>query len=146
MNKNFDNGYVPQVGQPIEDYEDMDLIEVFAKQKALTFLQNPRKYVNHTKVVNFSIINAELSTNTTTAEKKQNAKCFKKQAENIKITDFKNYEDSNKTIAFEGILKSRKSKTALSAEMRVHMKEHIAARNGTKQIFCRICFPRFVNL
>ena len=76
MNKNFDNGYVPQVGQAIDDYQDMDLVEVFAKQKALTFLQNPRKYVNQTKVVNFSIINAELTTET--EGKKQNIKCLKK--------------------------------------------------------------------
>ena len=54
MNKNYDNGYVPKVGQAIDDYRDMDLIEVFAKQKALTFLQNPQKHLNRTKVLNFS--------------------------------------------------------------------------------------------
>ena len=141
MNKNFD--YVPKVGQAIDDYRDMDLIEVFAKQKALAFLQNPQKYMNQTKVLNFSIINAKLATE----GKRQNIKCLKKQAENIEITVFNNYEEKNKTIAFGGILQSRKSKTALTAETRYYMKGHMkkvkANENGTKQKLCgSACFLR----
>ena len=143
MNKNYDNGYVPKVGQAIDDYRDMDLIEVFAKQKALTFLQNPQKHLNRTKVLNFSIINAKLATE----GKIHKIKCLKKQAEYIGILDFNNYEEKNKTIAFGGILQSRKSKTALTTGTRYYMKEHMkivkANDNGIKQKLCvSACFLR----
>ena len=72
---------------------------------------------------------------------------FKKTIENIEITDFNNYEEKNKTIAFGGILQSRKSKTALTTETRYYMKEHMkivkANDNGIKQRLCgSACFLR----
>ena len=100
---NYRNKYVPQLSRDINSNDcDLDLVDIFELQEVdynfITIVTASTKYLNETKIVNFSMINMEkekLSFDVIFRELKK----WKVAAKTIDISDFKNYSEEDKISA-----------------------------------------------
>ena len=105
---NYRNKYVPQLSRRFNrDDSDCDLIDIFEMKEVDKFVTNSPQYLTETKIINFSMINAEkemqnkkLSFATIYRELKK----IKIEAKTINIGDFDNYNQEDRQIAYEGTL------------------------------------------
>ena len=135
-NKNYAQGYIPQLDKPFEDERCFDLEDVFKKQKADRFLKNPQKYIQKTEVINFGIIHEEIKATALTRERVEK---LKKRAETVLADDFKHYNIENKLRGFEGILKAKKKDRMLDAETKNSMKEFLLEHKPNSRCNCCFC-------
>ena len=124
--KNYSNSYIPKVSQPIDNYADLCLDEVFEKQKAVDYLRNPKKYLTNTEVLNFGIINANLE-----GRGKPDIDYLQEKADAIKFVDFDRYGKKNKVKAFKGTLKWKGKKSAL-VDVKDEMKDFLRENEKCK--------------
>ena len=99
---NYRNNYVPQLSRDIKSNDcDLDLVDIFELQEVDKFVTTSTKYLNETKIVNFSMINMEkekLSFDVIFRELKK----WKVAAKTIDISVFKNYSEEDKISAYKG--------------------------------------------
>ena len=130
MTKNDDNRYVPSIDIPIDDYSNMTLHDIFAKRKALQYLKNPKKYLQQTEIINFSIIRAEIE-----KAGKEELAALQRKAEKVELSHFDHYENERRVVVFKGTLKWRKKnkdKSVIDDETKKFMKDLIIEHNRNK--------------
>ena len=129
---NYRNKYVPQLSRRVNrDDSDCDLIDIFEMQEVDKFVANSPRYLTESKIINFSMINAEkdmqnekLSFETIYKELKK----IKIEAKTISIGDFENFNQEDKQIAYRGTLSWDKNnfERKLTIKTRERMKAAVA--------------------
>ena len=106
---NYRNKYIPQLSRDVGSNDcDLDLIDIFELQEVDKFVKTSTKYLNETKIINFAMINMEKEQ----LEKEninfdiifRELKKLKVTAKTVDISDFDNYNENDKIIAYEGTL------------------------------------------
>ena len=130
------NEYIPHVNRAIDDHDELELVDIFDKQCAVSFLDSPKNYLEKVTLINFDIMQRE----TKLTELKGTKSCCKKidfteiyielaklqlKAEDIKTTDFKNYENEYKLVAYKGTLKWDKKHKKLHSDTKPIMKNFV---------------------
>ena len=82
-------------------------MDIFERDAVEKFTDSPLKYLNETKIVDFSIINKELKMNLEKLSFEviyRELKKIKKIAKKIDISDYDNYTDTEKLQGYKGTL------------------------------------------